>query len=110
MQNYLVHYVNDTAMLKVPQHYRYSQVNSHQLDVNESAYYNSCSPIFQCCQLRFRGKLSCLNFPSHVFHMVDDTVRRQYCQSVTNFFWCGGTKSTRYCGHFWPIVQAPDDR
>jgi hypothetical protein len=25
------------------------------------------------------------------------------------FLW-GGTKSTRYCGHFWPIVQAPDDR
>jgi hypothetical protein len=22
----------------------------------------------------------------------------------------GGTKSTRYCGHFWPIVQAPDGR
>jgi hypothetical protein len=22
----------------------------------------------------------------------------------------GGTKSTGYCGHFWPIVQAPDDR
>jgi hypothetical protein len=22
----------------------------------------------------------------------------------------GGTKSTRYCGHFWHIVQAPDDR
>jgi hypothetical protein len=21
-----------------------------------------------------------------------------------------GTKSTRYCGHFWPIVLAPDDR
>jgi hypothetical protein len=21
----------------------------------------------------------------------------------------GWTKSTRYCGHFWPIVQAPDD-
>jgi hypothetical protein len=26
------------------------------------------------------------------------------------FFWWGGTKSTRYCGHFWPTVQAPDDR
>jgi hypothetical protein len=28
------------------------------------------------------------------------------------FFIIGGvgTKSTRYCGHFWPIVQAPDDR
>jgi hypothetical protein len=25
------------------------------------------------------------------------------------FLW-GGTKSTRYCGHFWSIVQAPDDR
>jgi hypothetical protein len=22
----------------------------------------------------------------------------------------GGTKSTRYCGHFWPIVQVPYDR
>jgi hypothetical protein len=21
-----------------------------------------------------------------------------------------GWDSTRYCGHFWPIVQAPDDR
>jgi hypothetical protein len=29
-----------------------------------------------------------------------------------SFSFClwGGTKSTRYCGHFWPIVQAPDDR
>jgi hypothetical protein len=26
------------------------------------------------------------------------------------FFEWGGTKSTRYCGHFWPIVQAPDGR
>jgi hypothetical protein len=26
------------------------------------------------------------------------------------FFLWGGTKSTRYCGHFWPIVQTPDDR
>jgi hypothetical protein len=26
------------------------------------------------------------------------------------FFLWGGTKSTRYCSHFWPIVQAPDDR
>jgi hypothetical protein len=25
------------------------------------------------------------------------------------FLW-GWTKCTRYCGHFWPIVQAPDDR
>jgi hypothetical protein len=25
------------------------------------------------------------------------------------FLW-GVTKSTRYCGHFWPIVQAPDNR
>jgi hypothetical protein len=21
------------------------------------------------------------------------------------YYWWGGTKSTRYCGHFWPIVQ-----
>jgi hypothetical protein len=26
------------------------------------------------------------------------------------FFKWGGTKSTRYWGHFWPVVQAPDDR
>jgi hypothetical protein len=26
------------------------------------------------------------------------------------YYWWGGTKSTRYCGHLWPIVQAPDDR
>jgi hypothetical protein len=26
------------------------------------------------------------------------------------FILWGGTKSTRYCGHFWPIVQTPDDR
>jgi hypothetical protein len=26
------------------------------------------------------------------------------------FFSWGGTTSTWYCGHFWPIVQAPDDR
>jgi hypothetical protein len=26
------------------------------------------------------------------------------------YYWWGGTKSTRYCGHFWPIVQTPDDR
>jgi hypothetical protein len=25
------------------------------------------------------------------------------------FLW-GGTKPTRYCGHFWHIVQAPDDK
>jgi hypothetical protein len=26
------------------------------------------------------------------------------------FFKWSGTKPTRYCGQFWPIVQAPDDR
>jgi hypothetical protein len=26
------------------------------------------------------------------------------------YYWWGGTKSTWYCGHFWPIVPAPDDR
>jgi hypothetical protein len=32
------------------------------------------------------------------------------------YYWWGGTKSLgtaqvpRYCGHFWPIVQTPDDR
>jgi hypothetical protein len=26
------------------------------------------------------------------------------------YYWWGGTKSTRYWGHFWPIVQTPDDR
>jgi hypothetical protein len=26
------------------------------------------------------------------------------------FFFLVGWDSTRYCGHFWPIVQAPDDR
>jgi hypothetical protein len=31
-------------------------------------------------------------------------------QEISSFFWWGGTKSTRYCGHFWPIVQALDDR
>jgi hypothetical protein len=25
------------------------------------------------------------------------------------YYWWGGTKS-RYCGHLWPIVPAPDDR
>jgi hypothetical protein len=30
-------------------------------------------------------------------------------QFLNGFLW-GGTKSTRYCGHFWPIVQSPDDR
>jgi hypothetical protein len=38
--------------------------------------------------------------------------------NLPNFFyyWWGGTKSLdtgqvpRYCGHFWPIVQTPDDR
>jgi hypothetical protein len=30
------------------------------------------------------------------------------CGSI--FFLWGGTKSTRYCDHFWPILQAPDDR
>jgi hypothetical protein len=28
----------------------------------------------------------------------------------TFFFKWGGTKSARYCGNFWPIVQAPDER
>jgi hypothetical protein len=27
-----------------------------------------------------------------------------------SFISASGTKSSRYCGHFWPIVQAPDDR
>jgi hypothetical protein len=26
---------------------------------------------------------------------------------IIYYYWWGGTKSTRYCGHFWPIVQAP---
>jgi hypothetical protein len=26
------------------------------------------------------------------------------------YYYWGGTKSSRYCGHFWPIVQAPNDR
>jgi hypothetical protein len=26
------------------------------------------------------------------------------------YYWWGGTKSTRYCGHFWSVVPAPDDR
>jgi hypothetical protein len=30
--------------------------------------------------------------------------------SLYSFFLWGGTESTRYCGHFWPIVKAPDDR
>jgi hypothetical protein len=25
-------------------------------------------------------------------------------------YWWGGTNNPRYCGHFWPIVQTPDDR
>jgi hypothetical protein len=25
--------------------------------------------------------------------------------TVLFFFWWGGTYVTRYCGHFWPIVQ-----
>jgi hypothetical protein len=31
-------------------------------------------------------------------------------RAIFFYYWWGGTKSTRYCGHFWPIVQAPDDR
>jgi hypothetical protein len=27
------------------------------------------------------------------------------CLSCTFFFWWGGTYVTRYCGHFWAIVQ-----
>jgi hypothetical protein len=60
---YLVHYINDAAMLNVPQYDHYSQVNSHQLEVNEGDYYYYlCPPTFQCRQHHFWGKLSCLNF------------------------------------------------
>jgi hypothetical protein len=31
-------------------------------------------------------------------------------KTIALLYSCGGTKSTKYCGHFWPIVQAPDHR
>jgi hypothetical protein len=39
-----------------------------------------------------------------------DAQSHDFCvRTVFFFFWWGGTYVTRYCGHFWPIVQ-PDDR
>jgi hypothetical protein len=29
--------------------------------------------------------------------------------SFLSFLWWDETESTRFCGHYWPIVPAPDD-
>jgi hypothetical protein len=48
--------------------------------------------LLERCYQRFGGNFCLHLLPGNVFYS-----------------W-SGTKSTRYCGHFWPIVQAPDDR
>jgi hypothetical protein len=40
------------------------------------------------------------------------------CHTIVNiyyyyyyyYYWWGETESTWYCGHYWTIVRAPDDR
>jgi hypothetical protein len=35
---------------------------------------------------------------------------RANCSSLFFFSYWGEIESTGYCGHYWPIVPAPDDR
>jgi hypothetical protein len=41
--------------------------------------------------------------------MLGKTTMDKFIIIFYYYLW-GGTRSTRYCGHFWPILQAPDDR
>jgi hypothetical protein len=49
-------------------------------------------------------KLSETNLSFHPF------TKKLILHGFFYYYSWGGTKSTRYCGHFWPLVQAPDDR
>jgi hypothetical protein len=61
----------------------------------------------------------CVHEYVNVWVCVNEYVRVRECKflgsliltlySAQLFLW-GGTKSTRYCDHFWHIVQTPDDR
>jgi hypothetical protein len=63
-----------------------------------------CYPLRQFCA-ECRPTKFCSNYLT--FSMIQ--TRFLALKHKFTFLW-GGTKSTWYCGHFWPIVPAPDDR
>jgi hypothetical protein len=74
---------------------------------------------WQCLGITLLSKTAILR------HMLSHTAQgSQHCSVNKSmlraryffYYWWGGTKCLgtaqvpRYCGHFWPIVQTPDDR
>jgi hypothetical protein len=89
---------------------------------------NGCNVLFWCFNYRIRNYTFISwrwrqrvpprngNYLSYILQIYTLTTEAIYSSETlvttykTTIISGGGTKSTRYCGHFWPIVQAPDDR